>query len=185
MPMGIVSDDEFLSELDRNKVKVIIPEVAIEDAVKPGRKPGDNNVPDSLRKIIGETSVIEGRKEALALAAMFNVSPSSVSAYAHGATSTDSYNKPKASISDYIRNRKDRLTKKALRVMSKSLDSIPEDLSSQNPRDIAAIAKDMSAIVKHLEPEQEQVKGDQNNQFVFYSPQFIKEEHYETVVANE
>lgn len=183
MPMGVVSDDDFFKELDRNRVRV--PEVVIEPENKPGRKEGDNNVPDSLRKIIGETSVLEGRQEALALAKMFGVSESSVSAYAKGATSTTSYNEPKKSIADYIRNRKDRLTKKALRVMHNSLDSIPEDLSNQDPRNLAAIAKDMSAIVKHLEPEQEGAKLGDGNQFIFYSPNFTKEEHYETIHVNE
>lgn len=186
MPMGVVSDEEFFRELDRNGVKPIQPQVVIEEVEKPGRKEGDNNVPESLRKIIGETSVLEGRQEALAIAGMFGISDSSVSAYAKGATSTNTYNKPNGKIADYIRNRKDRLTKKTLRVLANSLDSIPENLSNEKPRDLAAIAKDMSAIVRNLEPSKDVNIGDQqNNQFIFYAPHFMKEEAYEVVKVVE
>lgn len=186
MPMGVVSNDEFDSELKNSGVVKKEVEVVIEDVVKPGRAPGDNNVPSSLRKIIGETSEIEGRQEALAIARMFDISDSSVSAYAHSATSTKSYHTPDTKIADYIRSRKDRVTKKSLRVLQNSLDNLtPEALAQEKPRNIAAIAKDMSAIIKNMEPE-EKVIGDNNqNQFIFYSPQFVKEEHYESIVVNE
>ena len=181
MPMGIVSDDDFLRELERTRVKNV--EIIEED--KPGRKEGDNNVPSALRKIIGETSELEGRQEALSLAYSFGISPSSVSAYAKGSTSTKTYNKPKASIAGYIQGRKNQITKKALRTLQNSLDSIPTDLSSEKPRNIAAIAKDMSAIVKNLEPEQGGVNNQQNNQFIFYRPEMMKEEDYPTIVVRE
>jgi hypothetical protein len=74
-----------------------------------GRKEGDNNVPNSIRAIIGETSNIDGRKEALALANSLNIS-SSVSAYANGVTSTKDYNgDKKESIVDVLTKSKNEL----------------------------------------------------------------------------
>jgi predicted transcriptional regulator len=188
MPMGIVSNDEFERELHRNGVKeVITPEIIPQDQDK-GRGQGNNNVPESLRKIIGETSEIEGRQEALKIARMFGISDSSVSAYAKGSTSTASYNTPNKTIADYIRNRKDRLTKKALRKLQSSLDSIsPEALQKESPRNLAAIAKDMSAIVKNMEPDAPVGPvNQQNNQFIFYRPETARLEDYgEPIRVNE
>lgn len=186
MAMGIVSNDEFEREVKNSgsKKEVIVPEIL--EVEKAGRKPGDNNVPSSLRNIIGETSVIEGRDEAIKLARMFDISDSSVSAYAHSATSTKSYHTPDKTIADYIRSRKDRVTKKSLRVLQNSLDNLtPEALAQEKPRNIAAIAKDMSAIIKNMEPEEKVIGDDSRNQFIFYSPQFVKEEHYDSIVVNE
>jgi len=189
MGMGIVSNEEFEKELHNGSNKgseTSVGGIVIERNDR-GRKEGDNNVPDSLRKIIGETSVTEGRQEALALARMFGISDSSVSAYAKGATSTDSYNKPDKGITEYIKNRKQRITKKALNKLTGALDSITDkELSEIKVRDRAAIAKDMSAIVKNLEPTKDSPIGDQqNNQFIFYSPQFMQESKYDVVQVQE
>jgi len=182
MGMGIVSNEEFEKELHINGVRGEVIEKE-----KPGRKEGDVNVPETLRKIIGEESAINGRQDALALAKMLGVSDSSVSAYAHGATSTNSYNKPSKGIQEYIKNRKAKLTKKALHKLAGALDSItPEELDKIKTRDKAAIAKDMSAIVKNLEPSKDSPIGDQqNNQFIFYAPQFMKEQQYDVIEVQE
>jgi hypothetical protein len=189
MSMGIVSDDDFLKELNNNGSKdseSSIGGIVVERSER-GRSVGDNNVPESLRKIIGEESVINGRQEALALAKMFGVSDSSVSAYAKGATSTASYNKPSKGIQEYIKNRKAKLTKKALFKLAGALDSITDkELSEIKTRDKAAIAKDMSAIVKNLEPSKDSPIGDQqNNQFIFYAPNFMNEQQYDVVQVQE
>lgn len=150
-----------------------------------GRSEGDNNVPDSLRKIIGATSQIEGREEALALAKMFGVSGSSVSAYANGATSTASYHKPKKEIKDFIINRKTRMTKKALRKLNLALEGISEEkLNELSAKDLSTVAKDMSSVVRHMEPEH---TGPSANgpQFVVYAPKMVQENHFETIHVTE
>lgn len=188
MGMGIVSNEEFERELKNgNKDSETSIGGIVIDRSNKGRKEGDNNVPDSLRKIIGETAVTEGRQEALALARMFDISASSVSAYSHGATSTDSYNKPDKGIQEYIKNRKQRITKKALHKLTGAIDSITDaDFVMMKAKDKAAIAKDMSAIVKNLEPSKDSPIGDQqNNQFIFYSPQFMQESKYDIVQVQE
>jgi predicted transcriptional regulator len=186
MPIGIVSDDDFLKELNSSKesVKTHVPEIITPEV--PGRKEGDNNVPNSLRKIIGETAVIEGRQEALDLAEMFGISASSVSAYAKGATSTSSYQSPAKSILSHINKSRSRSVKKASRVLNEALNAIsPEKLADVKARDLAGIAKDMSAVIKNLEPDAPANDGEQAPQFVIFAPQFIKEENFDTIIVNE
>lgn len=191
MGMGIVSDSDFEKEIGNlNKttpppaLPVIQGEVVPE--VRPGRSNGDVNVPDSLRKIIGETSELEGRQAALDLAKQFGVSPSSVSAYANGSTSTASMDKQPNL--PHINGAKGRIAKKAMKKLMSSLSHMTDEkLSEAKPHELAAIARNMSAIVKEMEPEQP--KGDDEGKkgptFVFFAPTLHKEEHYETINVRE
>lgn len=184
MPMGIVSDDEFEKEMNRTVVQdVKIPEVL--PLVKPGRNNGDVNVPDSLRRIIGETSEIDGRQDALALAEKFGISPSSVSAYANGSTSTKTMDKTPNR--EYINQAKDRVSKKAMKRLLKSIDSITDDkLEGAKASDLASIAKSLSGVIKDMEPEEDANKGDANKPaFVIFAPQVHQENHYEVTRAKE
>lgn len=188
MPLGIVSDKDFERELadstDRGRIKADIP--SIEPMKRPGRSIGDTNVPDSLRKIIGETSQIEGREAALNLAADFGISPSSVSAYSNGSTSTDSYDKQPNL--NHINAAKERISRKARAKLFKSLNHLTDDkLASAKAVDIASVARAMSAIVKEMEPETpKNPDGDkQGPTFVFYSPQIKTEKHYDVINAKE
>jgi hypothetical protein len=192
MPMGIVSDKDFNSELSKSSdAKKPLPEIIspvlegqIVD-VNRGRPVGSVEVPNSLRKVIGEESAINGRQSAIELAETFGLSPSSVSAYANGATSTATYdetpNKPHINIA------KDKITKRAFSTLSKAIKHITEDkLIAAKAKDLAGIAKDMAAVVRTMEPE---VKGPTNVNngptFVFYSPQQRKEEAFDVVYAKE
>lgn len=184
MAMGIVSDADFNKELER---AIPIAQDVIEGEVvelpSPGRKEGDNNVPDSLRKIIGETSELDGRQEALALAHNFGVSESSVSAYANGSKSTASYdsqpNKP------HIDHARTRIQTRARKILFRSLKHITEDkLSAQPPLALAGIAKQMSGIIKELEPEKEQ-DNKPLAQFVIMCPPSKDESSYEHIPSRD
>ena len=190
MPIGLVDDSEFEKELQSYTRKVVtstVPSVQIVEKPHRGRSDGDNNVPDSLRQIIGEESVINGRASALQLARDFGVSPSSVSAYANGATSTKSYDQPKSSIIQHINKSRARATKKAARVMASALSAITQEkLDYTDARDLSGIAKDMSAIIKNLEPPQ--IAGNNsevNQQFVIYAPTFRREESFDVIDVKE
>lgn len=198
MAIGVVDDSEFEKELDSyNPSKSIhkdpTPSVntdvpIIIDIPTRGRKDGDNNVPESLRKIIGETAVIDGRQEAIALADMFGISKSSVSAYANGATSTTSYDKPKSSIIDHINKSRRRSIKKAQSTLDLALGSISQDkLDYTDAKDLSAIAKDMSVIIKNLEPDKntEVTDGKVTPQYVIYAPQFRDERSFDTINVME
>jgi hypothetical protein len=184
MAMGIVSDEEFNKELDSNQApEMKVPEVM--PLVKPGRNKGDNNVPDSLRKIIGETSVIDGRQEALALARDFGISPSSVSAYANGSTSTDSMDKTPNK--NHLNNAKERISKRARLTLRKALLHITDDkLSTTKAVELAQIAKSMSGVIKDMEPDNPGPNnGKMEPQFIVYSPQLHVENNYEVIHSKE
>lgn len=180
MPIGIVSDDDLQKELERLRPKIV-------EKPKVGRKEGDVNVPDSLRALIGEESLLNGRSAALSLARDFGVSPSSVSAYAKGATSTASYDTPSQSIISHINKSRQRAIKRAQKTLNSALGAITQEkLDYADPKDLASIAKDMTVVIKNLEPPQTVESSTANTpQFVIFAPQFRKEETFETIVVSE
>jgi len=190
MGMGIVSDKDFDSALVDcvNPKPKSVPVAQIVDITRPGRKEGDVNVPDSLRQIIGDTSVTDGRQEAVSLAKNFGISPSAASAYAHGATSTASYDEqPNKST---ITGAKERIAKKARAKLMLALTNLtPDKLASAKARDIAGIARDMSQVMKNVEPDSPGINGGVNTgggpAFVFYAPQTRDEKSYDIVQAKD
>lgn len=188
MGMGIVSDDAFDSELSKigpTPIKdVESHEIAIIQEINRGRGEGNIEVPNGLRKIIGDESVTQGRASALELANNFGISPSSVSAYAQGAHSTSSID-TKPDISGII-TAKLRIAKKARNRLVTALNAItPDKISEAKVKDIAGVAKDMSAIIKNMEPESGRNVSENGPTFIFYSPQFRKEEHFDVVQVKE
>lgn len=189
--LGVVSEDQFRRELEncsdqnpKDKEKVV--EGIILPKVPLGRGTGNVGVPDELRKLIGEESIIHGRQSALDLAADFGISPSSVSAYAKGATSTKTYNNPEDTLVKYLESRKRRITKKSLRVLQSALEVLtPEKLNGIKARDASSIAKDMSVISKNMEKQNENITTDNKPQFVVYAPQVRDERSYETIIVND
>lgn len=182
MPLGIVSDADFEAELERSEPKSkadIIP------MPTPGRNQGDNNVPDSLRKIIGETAQIDGRQEALALASTFGISPSSVSAYSNGSKSTASMDKrPNL---PHINGAKEVIARQARNKLRDALKHITtEKLQDTKAVELASIARQMSGIVKEMEPEEDDPnKKKDGPAFVIYSPTFKQENHYEVIAGRD
>jgi hypothetical protein len=193
MPMGVVSQKDFQKEVDNSAVAesettlpnlppTRMPEVV--DMERPGRKEGDNNVPNGLRKLIGVTSVEEGRAAALQLAEQFGISPSAVSAYQEGATSTATIDeKPNIKTID---DAKKRIAKKASTVLHRALDNLSEDkLAATKAVELAQIAKSMSGIVKDMEPEEGGDKDRNEPIFQVFAPQIHQENHYDTIVVRE
>ena len=187
MAIGIVSDQEFESELGDSKKESHISVPVIQDIPVRGRKEGDIAVPDSIRQIIGEESLMNGRAAAVKLASDFGISPSSVSAYAVGATSTTTYNQPKKSIADHINRSRERAIKRAGRTLNSALGSITQEkLDYSDAKDLSSIAKEMSVIIRNLEPQQVvQNDGPKSPQFVIFAPQFRREESFEVINVSE
>lgn len=190
MPLGLVSDEEFEKESSRidsnwtEATKEKKPEVI--DLPKKGRPEGSREVPESLRKIIGETSAIEGRQAGLELAKQFGISPSSTSAYANGSTSTASYNQPSEEIRDHINKSKERISKRARTKLLLALSEItPDKIAAAKLKDISGVAKDMSGIMKDMDTNDSGEKGVNRPTFVFYAPQFRDERNFETIIVNE
>lgn len=185
MAVGLVDDAEWEAELARLESK---PHVTIEPLPSRGRSDGDVNVPDSLRKIIGEDAVLNGRQSALGIAKQFDISPASVSAYAKGATSTASYNTPSKEIIQHINKSRRRAISKAQKTLNGALEAISQEkLDYADPKDLASIAKDMTVVIKNLEPPQSAVnaEGEKQPQFVIYAPQFRDERSFEVIKVDE
>lgn len=187
MAMGIVDDSAFESELENLTVKT--PESADDSVAKivditRGRGEGNREVPDSLKKVIAEEKVLSGRAGALGLARAFGVSDSSVSAYSNGATSTKTYNNPESGLKNHVENAKKRVARSARQKLSLALSKItPEKLEETKARDLAGIAKDMSAVIRNMEERQEDTLAQTN--FIFYSPKTRPEDQYEVIDVKE
>jgi len=195
MPIGIVSDADLMKELGNytpaKPLVVVDPPVLqgpiIQDIPKRGRKDGDVAVPESLQKIIGEEALLNGRASAVALAAEFGLSPSSASAYAVGATSTSSYNQPKSSIVQHINKSRERAMRKASKTLNAALGAITQEkLDYLDADKVSGIAKDMSVIIKNLEPKVDPAsQGQVAPQFTIYAPQFRDERSFEFIQVTE
>jgi predicted transcriptional regulator len=190
MPIGLVSDDLLKAELDKcsgpGSDKESRPVVQILE--RPGRKEGDTNVPESLRKVIAEEALLNGRGAALQIADQFGVSSSSVSAYTKGATSTTTYNSPNKELINHINKSRERAVKKASKTLNGALSAISQEkLDYADAKDLSSIAKDMSVIIKNLEPQKEveAEAGKNSPQFIIYAPQFKKEESFEVIQVQE
>lgn len=217
MPMGIVSDSEFESQLQNTgAIPKSIPEPMPESMPEPsitditdanpnpeiveaevitgevigmksrGRNIGEVNVPESLRKLIAGTAHIEGRPAALEFAREMGVSPSSVSAYTKGATSTTTYHNPDESIINFVKARKSRVTKKALRVMTAALGHITDKkLMSADAKELSGVAKDMSAIVGHFSDPASVTNNNNGPTFVLYSPTVMQEDSFKAIPSHD
>ena len=185
MAMGLVNDEDFECELNKSNQK---PLASVKEIIK-GRGENSVEVPESLRKIIGETSELDGRKEAVALAKMFDISESSVSAYANGATSTANYNQPSTepdSIQSHINKSKERISNKARSRLFESLKCITDEkLKEASVRDVSQVARHMSAIIKEQEPTVNTNNENNGIQFIFYSPHLKQEDVYDTITVSE
>ena len=201
MPIGLVDNDEFEKELARistvpsGRTTIPVPtppinleviEGVIESVPSRGRNKGDNNVPASLRAVLAEEHLMNGRSAALTMASEFGISASSVSAYANGATSTASYDKPKESIVSAVNKARQRATKKAAKTMNAALSAITQAKLDYTDADkLSGIAKDMSVIIKNLEPKSVEPSGQMTPQFTIYAPQFRDERSFEFIQVPE
>ena len=194
MPIGIVSDADFHKEFENSGIKVTkaepkvkpVPEsesVVIED-ISRGRGIGRKEVPDEIREAAALASI--NGESAKDITRALGISASSLSAYKQGAHSTASYDSPNPVLLGKITNHKDKISKRATSTLLSALRGITSDkLAGVKPRDLAAIAKDMSAIIADMEPKT-QVNEQQNNvQFVFMAPRVKEISEYQTITVNE
>lgn len=204
MGMGIVNDKDFESEKSKliredstsspkpipSSIHPIVPinpnkiEAEIKDSPN-GRGTSNVGVPNTLRQIIGEESAINGRQSGIKLAESFGISPSSVSAYAEGATSTASYHDgPNRS---HIDGAKIKVASKARKKLTLALSLITRDkLENSKARDLAGIAKDMAVVMKQMEPEKAEAASPLNGPtFIFYTPPPIPKQSLDVIYTKE
>ena len=179
MAILIVDNDSFdqeLGKLNGNKTDAKVVDIAR------GRGNGNKEVPESLRKIIGENALIETHKDT---ARAFGISPSSVAAYKNGSTSTASYNEPDSELSKAMMSSKDRISGRARKKLLMALSHITEEkLTDAKLGVISGVARDMSSIIRNIEPPAANVT-ENNVKFVFFSPKQKDETEYEVINALE
>lgn len=216
MGLGIISSDDFEKELadcvsnsnistpiiprtiiprdfdiDSNNVidsdiNEQAPEVIQVSAKARGRGESNTQVPSGIRKIIGETSVINGRSDAIELANMFGISKSSVSAYKEGAHSTSTINEPNKDTKAHIDASKLKVSIRARKKLNLALTHITEDkLLEAKVGEIASVAKSMAGIIKDMEPSNEGSNNKSQMPFIVYAPIVLKESNYEVVHAKD
>lgn len=206
MGLGIISDDDYESELSKYDSSIII---SIPDARQgdipsssnpsessnsfPSRKPGRNNqkeVPESLRKLIA-TSAIKGEATGKVLAANFGISPSSVAAYKAGSTSCASYGAPNKELLEHGNEVRDKISKRASHRILLALNHITKDkIASAKLTEVASVAKDMASVMDKMQPRQNtniniNNQNKQDVQYVFFAPREKKEEEYEVIDVSE
>ena len=192
MPLGIVSDTDF--DKERNNSDVLIndknaekdsPIVTSDVLIMPnvGRDRDVPNVPQSLRKVLGETVATEGLKSAMHLASSMGISQPTASTYARGEVSPGTTDEDLLS---HINNRKTKISKKALNKLNLALNNLDETkLLGCDAKELSSVAKDMASVVNAMEPKSVGETTKDPVQFHFYAPQVRNENHYETVVAKD
>lgn len=180
-----VSNDDSVGETDEQCSAEVLP--AETDEFNRGRGKGNTEVPSGIRKLIGGSVIEEGRPAGLAIAAFLGISESSVSAYTKGATSTATYDKPDKGLADFLGNTRKKISKKAAAKLFKALHVIDEEsLAKLSALEASNVAKNMSTIINHMEPPDNN-KGLNINapSMVFYVPKMVSEERFHVVTANE
>lgn len=203
MPLGIVSDSDYLKELGLNvpapetkesvelpdtTEEVQVPEVVEDTRETSGRGKHNYEVPSGVRKLIGGSVIEEGRPAGLAIAEFLGISNSSVSAYTKGANSTASYNEPKKELTDFLHKTRKRISKKASAKLFKALEVIDEEsLSKLSALEASTVAKNMSAIMGQMTPPPDNKNAININapSMVFYIPKMASEDTFDVVHANE
>ncbi len=193
MPLGIVSDKDFEIEKQNSEVNhpskitnvedkpIVTSDVIIMPSV--GRDNGVPNVPQSLRKILGETVATEGLKSAMQLADGLGISQPTLSTYARGEVSPGVTN---TDLTAHINNRKTKISKRALNKLNMALNHIDEQkLLGCDAKELSSVAKDMAHVVNAMSPKDSESAKTEPVQFHFYAPQVRNENHYETVVAKD
>jgi predicted transcriptional regulator len=178
MSMGIVSDEEFESELSNKSIKKEVIDNVIRKPFH-GRHSADNNVPSIIREIVADTS--GNQKE---IAESLGISHSSVSAYQHGATSTASYDRGNDRLKEVVNNRRERIGRKSSKALMNVLDKMNAEafdakLDACKATELSVVAANLSRVVEKVatRPESQSVQ----NNIVFYTPTPLKNDNFEVI----
>ena len=175
MPMGIVSDEDFESEVSKMKETEVQSLIVIEKK-HGGRPDGTKNIPPVLRKVIGEECIESGGNH-VEIAEAFGVSKQAVAAYAHGATSCRTYNRKEEDLANHINNVKTRISTRAQGRLSTALALLTkEKMKAAKPTELAAIADKMASVAEKMSP---QVRNQQNN-IIIMAPERVENDGYGT-----
>ncbi|HWY33939.1 MAG TPA: hypothetical protein VNX68_04790 [Nitrosopumilaceae archaeon] len=172
MPIGIVSSDEFLAELEELRTtSEVIPIVKGRGNAK--------EVPDSMREIIAEEAI--NGSSAKVISHAFGVSESSISAYKNGAHSTSSYHSPVSSLLSSNNRVKEVIASRSKRVLLRALKEITDEkLKDTKAVELSSIARNMGGIINDMTPKNE-VNVNMQNKVIVYAPRIREESEFEVL----
>src|SRR5262245_40802593 len=180
MPLGVLTPEQEAIELNRFGLKQQSNVVSFEE-IKRGRG-NKTETPEGTRALIA-TEALSGAN-VTKLSEEYNISPSSISAYKNGATSTSSYNSPDNDLTNQINDARSRIIGPAQSRIIKAIESISDSkLETSKARDAASIAAALSSVVKNLTPD----RNTSNNNTVIqvFAPRKNEEEDYEVIQVNQ
>lgn len=162
MGMLIVNDDVFEEEHSKSQLQKEIPNNVVRRPFH-GRKPGDTNIPESLRKLVIEDNDL-GKE--------LGISQSSISAYSHGAVSTASYHQMNPALKETVDARDLKIGNIAKGKILRALKHITDDkLANSKPLELSTVARNLATVAGlNTDKEVSQV----NNNIVFYAPTPVK-----------
>lgn len=182
------SDTDTNSDTNTDKTSpATIP--TIQPILNPGRHTDVNNVPQSLRKILGEEVATNGLRSAMHLAESLGghgISQPTLSTYGRGEISPNHKSDKSNELFEYVNGRKTKITKRALNKLNLAMSLIDEEkLLGCDANELTNVAKGMAQVVKHMEPDKSDNEKKDPVQFHFYAPQIRNEQHYEVVRAKD
>jgi predicted transcriptional regulator len=184
MALGIVDDSLFDSEINRMNESPI-PTIGKIEELKRGRGITPDT-PESIRQIIGENLIEEGRANTKELSKFLGISDSSLAAYNKGNKSNGGNPDPK--LQSFLRNRRLNIARSASKLINEAITHVTDaKLADSSARELSGFMKDMSAVVKDMLPDEARNATEINNQvqFVMYSPQIAKESKFDVITINE
>lgn len=190
--IGVASHDDFVKELERlsNKAdnKTSDKSISIQKEtekvvdINRGRGIGKEETSNEVRAFISGEVLSGARANDVAKA--FGVSESSISAYKKDATSTSSYHKPDKELGELNDATRRRIVGPAQQTLIDAIEAItPEKLSGSKVNVASAVARDMSSIIKNMQPEAGSTVN--NNQVIIYKPRMLEEDDYIEMQVNE
>lgn len=177
MALGIVPDDVFEQELER-----FLPSAIIVQPKKDGRGrfEGTETVPDTIRKVIGDTHLESGRAAGRDMAAMFGLSEEASQAYKDGKLSRTG--SPAENLSAHINKTKERIAMRAGNLAWTALNAITDDkLAEAKAGELANVARSAASIVKDMTPDESSNRPAQLTQIILHAPKMMSEEKYQTI----
>ena len=151
--------------------------------IKHGR--GDSlNLDDEQRKEIATLALTSGLSIE-EVSKLTGASPSQVSAYKNGATSTATYHDKDKVLGEHVESVKSEITSAAQNKLKLAIEALTgEKINSAKARDIAGIAKDMSQIVRNIEGDSGSGSGT-NVKVMIYQPRAKEESDFKVIEVNE
>lgn len=150
--------------------------------IKRGR--GDSlNLDDEKRKEIATLALTSGLTID-EVSRLTGSSPDAVNAYKHGARSEATYNEKDNPVGDHVREIKGEVTERATNKLMLAIEALTgEKVNASKARDIAGIAKDMSAVIKNM--SNESGMNISNSKVIVYQPRIKEEDDYVSISVDD